>query len=395
MRSQIDTAAKREKLTKRPAPHFEKIAAGKALGYRATSGQWVARLHKPGKPRRHRTLGHEGDMTYDQALAAALAWFGGAAQAEVPQSKLTVALVASSYLTFRFNETSQEGAKSTKSLFDCHLFGHPLAARTVADLKTAHYQKWLDDTGARLVENHRDRDPKERRRKGRYTANLAWAFFEAALNRAAKIDKTLPKAEWQAVETLKDGETRGRPIFLTEAQVQRLINVTSGSLRDLILGGALTGARLGELTEMKVRDLDFDQAVWHPSHSKTKRGLRPRYLDDQTLALLKRLCAGKKPDALVFSPDGRPWGRRYKHALMMAVEKAKLPSGTSFYSLRHSYISEQMKAGVPPQAIAENCGTSVKQIEDHYGHFAPSAKRKLLARGAMKLEIPATNVVNL
>ena len=46
-----------------------------------------------------------------------------------------------------------------------------------------------------------------------------------------------------------------------------------------------------------------------------------------------------------------------------------------------------------PLFIAENCGTSVKQIEDHYGHFAEEEKRRLLAQGAMKLEIPPTNVV--
>ena len=52
-----------------------------------------------------------------------------------------------------------------------------------------------------------------------------------------------------------------------------------------------------------------------------------------------------------------------------------------------------MKAGVSPLFIAENTGTSVKQIEDHYGHFAEEEKRRLLAKGAMKLEIPESNVV--
>jgi integrase len=39
----------------------------------------------------------------------------------------------------------------------------------------------------------------------------------------------------------------------------------------------------------------------------------------------------------------------------------------ALYSLRHTYITEQRKAGVPIEDIAENCGTSVEMIERYYG----------------------------
>lgn len=39
----------------------------------------------------------------------------------------------------------------------------------------------------------------------------------------------------------------------------------------------------------------------------------------------------------------------------------------ALYSLRHTYITEQRKAGVPIEDIAENCGTSVAMIERYYG----------------------------
>ena len=152
---------------------------------------------------------------------------------------------------------------------------------------------------------------------------------------------------------------------------------------------------MGELTAMRVRDINFGDGTWKVSKSKTKRGRNVRYLDQPTLDLLTRLCAGKDKTDLVFTPDGQPWRKRYERHMNRAIKQARLDPATCFYSLRHSYISQQMKAGVPPQAIAENCGTSIKQIEDHYGHFAPSDKRELLARGAMKLELPETNVVSI
>jgi integrase len=37
------------------------------------------------------------------------------------------------------------------------------------------------------------------------------------------------------------------------------------------------------------------------------------------------------------------------------------------YSLRHTYISNRLEAGANIHQVANNCGTSVKMIEDHYG----------------------------
>jgi integrase len=389
----LTTAEKRAELADRGAPYFHKISPGKYLGFRRGAQTWVARMHKPGQDRKHHPIGHERDYDFHAALAAALDWFGTGTR--VTPSKLTIRLVLSQYLTYRYNEKSERGYSSTKSLFECHVFPHPIADQQVAKATTAAYQAWLNETGERLVRNHKDSEPDERRRKGRYTANIAWAFFEAALNRAAKTNKTLPKAEWEAVDRLADGETTSRDVFLTETEAQRLVNVTEGAFRNLVLGGLLTGARLGELTAMKVRDINFGDGTWKVAKSKTKRGRNVRYLDQQTLGLLQQLCAGNDKTALVFSPDGEPWRKRVQRHMAVARKKAKLDPATCFYSLRHSYISNQMRAGVPAQAIAENTGTSVKQIEDHYGHFAPSDKRRMLAKGAMKLDVPESNLVAL
>jgi len=58
--------------------------------------------------------------------------------------------------------------------------------------------------------------------------------------------------------------------------------------------------------------------------------------------------------------------------------KADLPKGSVFYCLRHYHISKALLAGVPTQIIAENCGTSVKMIEQHYGKFMNSDRLQML-----------------
>jgi integrase len=395
----LSTPEKRAALRPRGWPYTWKISRYKYLGYRRllNGGTWLAKLQTPNmnQPKFER-LGDEGDCTYEKALGKALEWFNsGGSETTVPGSKLTLRLVCSQYLTYRHNETEFEGYTSARSLFNCYLFPRPIADKLVTDLKTADYQAWLKAAGDKILKGHKDPDPKERKRKSYYSANMTWHWIESALNRALKTNKGLPKDEWKAVEPLKGGKSRSRPVFLSPDECQRLVNTIEGALRDLVLGGIYTGARLGELKAMRVRDLNLAEGIWTPSHSKTERGHRDRFLDAQTVDLLKRLCAGKSSEALVFTPDGENWRRRYDRGFRQAVQRINLPKGTCFYSLRHSYISKLVAAGVSPLFIAENCGTSVKEIEDTYAKFKPDQKRAMLAQGAIKLDLPESRVVSL
>ncbi len=46
----------------------------------------------------------------------------------------------------------------------------------------------------------------------------------------------------------------------------------------------------------------------------------------------------------------------------------------SIYSLRHTYITKRLLAGVNIHLLARNCGTSVRQIEKNYDHVIPRMK---------------------
>jgi integrase len=52
----------------------------------------------------------------------------------------------------------------------------------------------------------------------------------------------------------------------------------------------------------------------------------------------------------------------------------------SIYSLRHTYITHRLLAGVTSDIVASQCGTSVKMIEEHYSNVVPLlAKNKVVA----------------
>jgi integrase len=47
--------------------------------------------------------------------------------------------------------------------------------------------------------------------------------------------------------------------------------------------------------------------------------------------------------------------------------------GMTLYSLRHSFISWLIAAGIPTFEISRICGTSLRMIDATYGHLMPTA----------------------
>jgi integrase len=76
----------------------------------------------------------------------------------------------------------------------------------------------------------------------------------------------------------------------------------------------------------------------------------------------------------VFSTiDGKPAKTLYESLIIDLLTKAGLRKGAcgtdrTTYSFRHTYATFRLSEGVDVYFLAEQMGTSVKMIEDHYGH---------------------------
>jgi integrase len=382
----LDTKTARTKLASRKEPYYTQIATGLCLGYvrRATGpGGWVRR-EKVAGIYRYRTLGAADDvaqadgrdvLTFDQALKTAGA-------AVVPTSaKLTIKTAVDRYLT----ALAARSAHSTEARQRAEKHIVPDLGDYRVDRVTKNViESWL----AGLV---RDDDPEhpDAKRRSQDSANRVLTILKAALN-AAFADEAngIPTdSAWRRVKAFRN-VAGARSDHFEAVTIRTLITKArtfDKRFADLCEAGYLTGARLGELVSLDVHDFDAPRGLLLVRKGKT--GARAVSLSAEGVAFFKKLAANR-PAAAILLPksDGNRWGKSEQaRPFKRAAELAELPKSASFYSLRHSYISRAIEAGMPLSLLAENCGTSLTMIERNYAHVLAATRRDVIEKTAPKL----------
>jgi integrase len=94
----------------------------------------------------------------------------------------------------------------------------------------------------------------------------------------------------------EDGENAKRPF--TDSEVATIVSGAQGHLADLCRLGALSGMRLGEMAELRVRNVRG--SVMRVVQGKTDAATRDVPIHPAISAMIAARCAGKNPDAFVF-----------------------------------------------------------------------------------------------
>jgi len=364
----INTLHRRKQLKPRKHRYWQTVAKGRAVGFYRTAdgGTWHARIRTPEGKQQFEKLGGDLESGFDDMVEKAREWFDRAARLE--DARYTVKQCIADYVAHLKVENGEDASKRVKQRLEKHL-QPKLGKEELPKLTTRQLKDWHIG----LVKS--DDDP-EVVRRSKDSANRILSQAKAAFNLAYRQGLVNSDTAWKRVSAFRDvGEAR--KLFLTDKQVKRLLEKTKGGLHKLIRAGILTGARYGELAGVRVQDLD---TIHGSLHLAGKTGERDCYLSDEALAFFKKIAKDRLPGAyLLVKDDGEPWGKSHQHRPMKeAVKAAKLPKDTVFYSLRHYHISKALIAGLPVQVVAENCGTSIRMIEKHYGKFMPKDRRRLL-----------------
>ncbi|WP_200213396.1 tyrosine-type recombinase/integrase [Micromonospora coerulea] len=215
-----------------------------------------------------------------------------------------------------------------------------------------------------------------------------WATVRAILSAAVR-DRLIP---YDPCDRIKLPELPRKQITpLTVEQVDQLAGATPPRYRALVVVGAATGLRQGELFGVQVADVDFLRRTLtverqvqpgpggavEPGPLKNRSSYRTlpvgRVVVDALAAHLEAYPAGR--DAYVFrDDDGRPLHRNRFNRDVWAPARAAagLPDATC-HDLRHFYASVLIGAGHNPKAVADRLGhANAAMTLNVYSHMWPS-----------------------
>ncbi len=202
-----------------------------------------------------------------------------------------------------------------------------------------------------------------------------------------------PAAEVKKVKVDKDKEKH-----LDIEQIHKLLEIAREPYRTIYLLAVYTGLRRGEILGLKRVDIDFDKRilrvqrqygrVYDCENSKSRLCDRPpksehsRRMIDLSGNVINAISAHLERTGVV-SLDGRVFTNRVGKPIQPEYldrvfdrdrDRAKLPEELNFHSLRHTFASLLIAAGVHPKAIQAALGHStIKMTMDVYGHLMPSA----------------------
>lgn len=194
----------------------------------------------------------------------------------------------------------------------------------------------------------------------------------------------------------KSSNSTERKSFSTE-DVAKLYNTAKSlknreTLADLILLGALTGARIEELCRLKTSDIIHDEGIkcFSIKDAKTAAGERNIPIHPALLHVIDRLADKSEDGYLIKSTSGNKYGNR-SDALSKQFGRLKTDLGYNsqfvFHSLRKTVITQLQRADIPGILIAAIVGHETGTITFDVYSSGPSPSQKLNAISKLKYPI--------
>lgn len=239
----------------------------------------------------------------------------------------------------------------------------------LADIETTDVEDWI----TWMVSEIRDPQDAEKVIKKPYSATTvirAHSVLAGILDRAAR-DRRIAGNKARAVENLPRKQRRDH-VYLSHAQVDAFAAASGERWSTLVYTLAYTGLRWGEVTALRVQDLNLLRrrvnvsrnvvqvgSTWHvgtPKSGKSRTVAVPGFVAE----LLAAQCVGKSMDDLVFTaPRSGEWIRRpsINTSWFRAAAEACGVVGITPHDLRHTAAS-----------LAVQSGANVKVVQAMLGH---------------------------
>jgi integrase len=371
----------------RKKPYFETIAPGISLGYRRNqgAGAWMVRAAdgKGGNWTKGFAVADDFEasnqksvLNYEEAQneARKLARAGGVSASSGHDTGRPL-LVGDAIDIYETDLMMRGGNKNNACQLRIHLSPR-LARKPVSMLVDSDLRNWRNDlitvAGLKVA-----------------SANRHAKSMKAALTLAARGDKRITNnSEWRNGLSKLPDDNNARNVILeddvvlavvsTAYDIKHLLGVWCQTLSE-------TGNRESQIKRCEVKDLQTDRVnprLLVPSSFKGKNRKITRKPLPITVELanhLMKFAAGKKPGERLLPKLGVELSKQFRPV----VERLKLDSDVTPYSLRHSSVVRMLLKGIPTRLVASVHDTSVVEIERTYSHYIVSDTTESILRGSL------------
>jgi len=182
----------------------------------------------------------------------------------------------------------------------------------------------------------------------------------------------------------------GRIRYLSETEIPALLDacekqVTSPWLYPLVALALNTGARQGELLQLRWEDLDLERGLIYFGRTKNRK-LKTVPMNRAVREAIEWLSKHRYGDYLFMWPWGEEIGRTTIYdAFKKACQTAKV-AGFRFHDLRHTAASYLVMGGVDLATVKEILGHREIEMTLRYSHLAPAHKASAMDKLGEALE---------
>jgi site-specific recombinase XerD len=192
--------------------------------------------------------------------------------------------------------------------------------------------------------------------------------------------------DWNIFGIVRPAPEKKLPVILSVAEVRQLLALVRLPRYQVCLSTIYScGLRLQEGTHLQVADIDGARRMIHVRHGK---GAKDRYvpLPERTLALLRDYWKMHRNQLLLFPAEGRnhidlknstePMSKRtVQDAFHAALKQSGLNKRASVHTLRHSWATHLLEAGVNLRLIQEWLGHHSPATTSVYTHLTQKAEQ--------------------
>ncbi|MFM7683408.1 MAG: tyrosine-type recombinase/integrase, partial [Bacteroidota bacterium] len=163
------------------------------------------------------------------------------------------------------------------------------------------------------------------------------------------------------------------PTVLSVNEVENLLSSTRNlKHRAMLMLMYSAGLRKSELLQMKPKAIDSERMVVNITQGKGRKD-RLSILSPKTLETLRLYYQVERPKIYLFEPKGNPGmcisDRTLDHIVKKNAQKAGIKKDISSHTLRHSFATHLLEAGVNLRLIQEFLGHTSLKTTSIYLHL--------------------------